>query len=962
VKVRVASAGTGKTTSLVARFLTLIGEGEPLRRLAGVTFTRSAAAELRERVGDGIREILAEGAYLGDLVVAPEGARPRYEEALRELDGATLTTIHGFMAMGLRLSAPIVGLDPDFGSLPEWEAQAILEEELEGILLVAGDPDHDLHGVATRLGDRAVPLVVEAFRQRSLAERLEPAPDDADATDVIALYRAAYRRFEARTGASRLAPSEIERRALASTRSPQALARLASRAPRVVVDEYQDVNPLQGRFFAALEAGGVQVEVVGDPKQSIYGFRHADVGVFRRALEAGEVQAPLTESRRHARLIVRFLNALTRELSARDWGFGPDEAPEVRAAGPQREVRGRVEVHWVHGGTRIGDLRPTEAHVLAGRLVAAHQWGRPWREMAVLARTHHGLERVRAALQEVGAPSVLRQGRGYYERTEIRDLVTALRVGIEADPASLAAWLRGPFGGLPPGAIDRALRAESPVEAVKADHPEVAERLERTRVAVGGTPLDALRTLVRAPMIDGRRFVELLSERQRENVDALLFEVAERPPGELEVLLERLDLLSRQAKEAGDVPAAGEGVTLVTVHGSKGLEWPLVALHDLGASDRPRARTSHLQDGVLHLPGGAGFDAAGAANAERERQESFRLLYVAASRARDELILTGSVTERGPEGWARVLDVMGMAPGAREREGDAFMLKMHAPRAVSEAVDGVDPEATAGGAPEAPWTRRRFEPGALPPVESPSRIRGARGDLPPDLDDGARVSAAGEAEPRRPGEMHGETRSATHDAAQDQARLPGQAVAVGTLLHDAIRRDAHPSDRDEMELLRAQEVMFPYDAGEQDRILDEVRAMLGVYHEALGRDLARLDSRERDLREWPVLLPDGWQTWQGVIDRLYLVDGVWYLDDYKTDRTLHPERYAFQLAVYRETVRQVMGVDPVARLVSLRDGSVVPYDDATLDAAWAARPAVWPERDRPERDRPERDGAASDRA
>src|SRR6056297_1733351 len=692
VKVRVASAGTGKTTSLVARFLTLIGQGEPLRRLAGVTFTRSAAAELRERVGAGLREILSEGTYLGDLVVAPGDARPRYEEALRELDGATLATIHGFMALGLRLSAPIVGLDPDFGSLPEWEAQAVLEEELEGILLVAEEPGHALHAAATRLGDRAAPLVVEAFRQRSLAERIEAAPDDPDAADVVALYRAAYGRFEARTGASRLAPSEIERRALALTRSPQALARLASRAPRVVVDEYQDVNPLQGRFFAALEAGGVQVEVVGDPKQSIYGFRHADVSVFRRALATGEVQAPLTESRRHARLIVRFLNALTRELSARDWGFGPDEAPEVQGAGAQREARGRVEVHWVHGGSRIGDLRPTEAQVLAERLVAAHRRGRPWREMAVLARTHHGLERVRAALQAAGAPAVLRQGRGYYERTEIRDLVTALKVGIEPDPASLATWLRGPFGGLPPGAIDRILLFEAPVDAVKAEHPEVAERLERTRAAVGGTPLDALRTLVRAPMIDGRRFVELLSGRQRENVDALLFEVAERPPGELEVLLERLDLLSRQAKEAGDVPVAGEGIALVTVHGSKGLEWPLVAIHDLGASDRPRPRASQLEDGHLHLPGGAGFAGAAAANAERERQEGFRLLYVAASRARDELILTGSVTERGPEGWAQVLDVMGMAPGAPERARDDFVLQVHAARAEAQAAD-VDADA-----------------------------------------------------------------------------------------------------------------------------------------------------------------------------------------------------------------------------------------------------------------------------
>jgi ATP-dependent exoDNAse (exonuclease V) beta subunit len=944
VKVRVASAGTGKTTRLVARFLTRIGEGVPLRRLAGVTFTRSAAAELRERVGEGLREIQAEGAYLGGLVVAPDGAEPRYREALRELDGATLATIHGFMALGLRLSAPILGLDPDFGTLPEWEAQVTFEEELEGLTMVAADPEHPLHAPLARVGERGVEAAVEVFRRRSLAERVEPATGDAEAADVLALYGAAYRRFEARTGASRLAPSEIERRALALVRSPQALARLAERSPYVVVDEFQDVNPLQGRFFAALEAGGVEVEVVGDPKQSIYGFRHADVEVFRTALATGEVLPPLTESRRHARLIVRFLNALTRESSERGWGFGRDEAPDVVGAGPQAEVQGRIEIHWVHGGSRIGDLRPTEAEVLAERLLAAHERGRPWREMAVLARAHHGLERVRAALRARGVPAVLRQGRGYYERSEIRDLVTALKVGIEPERGALAAWLRGPFGGLDPGAIDALLRAKDPLALLSEEHADVAARLRRTRDAVRGTPLEALRTLVRAPMIDGHRFVELLSQRQRENVDALLFEVAERPPGELEVLLERLDLLSRQAKEAGDVPAAGEGVTLITVHGSKGLEWPLVAVHDLGASERFREQPLFLEDGRLHLPGGPSWPAARTAAADRDRQESYRLLYVAASRARDELILTGSVTDRGPEGWARVLEAMRLAPGERERDRDDFVLRVHPPRPVETSGADAEEEA-APGLPEAPWTRRRFEPGALPPVESPSRVRGAaepsralrgprssaesRGAPDPAHgrapDDGRPSGPDDAAEPLRPGE------------AAEAGRLPGQAVAVGTLLHDAIRRDAHPGDDAEMELLRAQEVMFPYAREEQDRLLDEVRAMLGVYHELLGRDLPALGARDRDLREWPVLLPDGPQTWQGVIDRLYLAGGVWYLDDYKTDRTMRQERYAFQLAVYRETVRRALRVDPVARLVNLRDGAVVAVEDGELEAAWASR-------------------------
>ncbi|MDR9392272.1 MAG: UvrD-helicase domain-containing protein [Trueperaceae bacterium] len=950
MRVRVASAGTGKTTRLVARFLEAIQAGTPLRRIAGVTFTRAAAAELRERVGEGLDVLLEQGRYL-DLVALDPDARPAVERARRERDGATLTTIHGFMALGLRLSAPRLGLDPAFGTLPPWEAQATFDEEFAGVLLLAEDPEHPLHGPATRLAGRAAERAGILFRQRSLAPTLTPADGDADAADLLALYRAAYARYQARIGAARLAPSEIERRALALVEVPEARARLAARAPHVIVDEYQDVNPVQGRFFAALEDAGVEVEVVGDPKQSIYGFRQADVEVFRAALAAGEALQPLTHTRRHAVLVTRFLNALTRSLAGRGEGFGPDEAPAVQAAGAQADVHGRVEIHWATGAPRLDDLRPHEAAVLADRLRAAHERDAiPWSDMAVLARNYAGLERVRTALAAHGVPAVLRQGRGYYERSEIRDLVHALRVGIDPTGPSLAPWLRGPFGGMTPDAIDAVVRAEDPVAALRDGHPHVAERVDATGDAVRAGPLGALRRLLREPFLDGERFVDRLDARQRDNVDALLFEVAERPPGELEVLLERLDLLSRRAKEAGDVPADGDGVTLITVHGSKGLEWPLVAVADVGAQGGGRPDPLHVVDGVVHLPGGPGFDAARAADLERARQEGSRLLYVAASRARTVLILTGSVPDRGPQGWAASLAAMRVGPDAAPRDEDGIVLAVHplpedgggppaaappsstppssAPPSSADAED-VSREGGPAGAPlaEAPWTRAAFPEGELPPVESPSRVRGDADDEPPS------PSA-----PRASGDVEPPAEPLAPGAAHEAGRLPGQAVAVGTLLHDAIRRDADPDDDAEMDLLRAQEVMFPYAPDEQARLLEEVRAMLRTYRGLLGGPLPPLEARTRDLREWPVVLPDGRQVWQGVIDRLYLVDGVWTLDDYKTDRTMRPGRYAFQLATYREAVRRALGVDPVARLVNLRDGATYPFDPADLDAAWAARP------------------------
>ena len=938
MRVRVASAGTGKTTRLVARFLEAIQGGTPLRRIAGVTFTRAAAAELRERVGEGLDVLLEEGRYL-DLVRLDPAAREAVERARRERDGATLTTIHGFMASGLRLSAPQLGLDPAFGTLPPWEAQATFDEEFAAVLLLAEDPEHPLHGPATRLAGRAAALAGVLFRQRSLAPTLAPAPDDADAADLLALYRAAYGRYQARIGAARLAPAEIERRALAMVEVPAARARLAARAPLVIVDEYQDVNPVQGRFFAALEAAGVEVEVVGDPKQSIYGFRQADVEVFRTALAHGEALEPLTRTRRHAALVTRFLNALTRTLAGRGEGFGPDEAPPVEPAGAQADVHGRVEIHWVTGAPRLPDLRPHEAAVLAERLRVAHERDAiPWSDMAVLARNYAGLERVREALAAHGVPAVLRQGRGYYERSEIRDLVHALRVGIEPTGPSLAPWLRGPFGGRTPDAIDAIVRAEDPLAVLREAHPDVAARLDATREAVRAGPLGALRRLLREPFLDGERFVDRLDARQRDNVDALLFEIAERPPGALEVLLERLDLLSRRAKEAGDVPAEGEGVTLVTVHGSKGLEWPLVAVADVGAQGGGRPEPLHVVDGAVHLPGGPGFDAAREADLQRARQEASRLLYVAASRARTVLILTGSVPERGPQGWAASLAAMRVGPDAAPRDADGILLAVHplpADGASPPVAADAPPEGEAAPLAEAPWTRAAFPAGDLPPVESPSRVRGAE-----DGGGGAAEQPAALGTPSAPAAEDGPAEPIPPGAAREEGRLPGQAVAVGTLLHDAIRRDADPDDAVEMDLLRAQEVMFPYEPDEQARLLEEVRAMLRTYRGLLGGPLPPLEARERDLREWPVVLPDGAQVWQGVIDRLYLADGTWTLDDYKTDRTMHPGRYAFQLATYREAVRRALGVDPVARLVNLRDGATYPFDPADLDAAWAARPGA----------------------
>ncbi|WP_147372924.1 UvrD-helicase domain-containing protein, partial [Calidithermus terrae] len=655
MKVRVASAGTGKTASLVLRYLELIASGTPLRRIAGVTFTRKAADELRVRVGRAVEDVLEQGHHLG--FVADPAGRARFEEARLELGGATLTTIHGFMAQALRLCAPLLGLDPDFSLMGDWEAKALFEEEWRSLRYLAADPEHPLHGLATP--ELEEPLLF-LFDKRSLARAFEPAPGEANER-LVRVYQAVFAAYERRLGSNLLSPSEIERRAIGMVGNRRAVERLLGRYRVMLVDEFQDVNPLQGEFFSALRDAGMPMEVVGDPKQSIYAFRDADVEVFRRARREGQELEPLSTTYRHAGVLVRFLNRLTAELARRGLGFGPEEAPSV--AGVRGEV-GKLELHWVEGDVPMDELRRFEAQVLAERLRALSSRV-PLSQMAVLARSRASFPFLEEALQREGLDYVLLQGRGYYERQEIRDLYHALRVGFDPSGLSLAAWLRSPFGQMGLADLERVLTSEAPLYTLELAFPEVWERLERVRRRVRqSAPLDALKFLVREPLIGGKSYLDFLDPRARENVDALLFEVARRPPRDLEVLLERLQMLSRQA-EAGEVPQSGEGIQLLTVHAAKGLEWPLVAVFDLGRMNSHRAQPLYLgEGGRAALPDTPCFEAFREQAGAREEEESYRLLYVAASRARDVLVMSGSVKEGKATGWAQAMVEVGFGPDA----------------------------------------------------------------------------------------------------------------------------------------------------------------------------------------------------------------------------------------------------------------------------------------------------------
>jgi ATP-dependent helicase/nuclease subunit A len=932
MRVRVAGAGTGKTTSLVRRYLVLIGEGVPLRRIAGVTYTRASAAELRQRVAEGVRAMLDEGSYLGGVERLDPRHRHRFEEAAREGGGATVTTIHGFMMNALRLVAPSLGLDPDFSMIGEWEAHALMAEEVHGLGYLAEVPGHE--GVAALVrdaGEEAPERVAALFAQRSLTADLRPAGPASAA--LWALFEAAYDRYRARLGPRRLAPSEVEREALRLVGAPALVARVSARYPVVLVDEFQDVNPLQGAVFEQLERAGARVEVVGDPKQSIYAFRHADVGVFRRAAAAaraaGTLEAPLVETRRHAVVVARFLNHVTLELARRDLGFGVLEAPAVTPVGEQAARQGAVEcLWWRDEDAPIATVRRAEAAGLARRLSAwHHDHAVPYGDMAVLARTRGALAGALAALEAEGVPAVLRQGRGFFERGEVRDLYHAVRVALDPSGTSLAAWLRGPFAALPPAEIEAVVRSDDPIAALEGRHAAVAAtwRAVRERVLTLA-PVMALARLLRDPIARGSPFVASLDARARDNVDALLATVAADRPSDAQRLLDRLDLLALDT-QAGDVPQSGEGVQLLTLHAAKGLEWPLVAVFDAGGAPVGRREEVLVEPptGLLVVAGDPDFALAARARRAAAEAETYRQLYVALSRARDVLIVTGSQGRSPPSTWLRACNLSGVGPA-----GDgAVAAGLGIARAVEERPPprpAPSPQGRAAAPPSgAAWTDARFARSRYPLVVSPSwvKVEGAR--LPPPGTTRPPAAARAPAEEGEPWRADGDV------------ALPGLGAALGTLVHDAIARDWRPDEPDVRRVLAAQEVLWPFPGERRAALVEEALELLGRYWAMLGDGrLPALAARDDDHAELPFAFPDGdgGRVWQGVIDRVYRVGGSWYLDDYKTDRMLDPGRYDVAMAAYVEALAAARGIRPAARLVDLRAGRVLPLDDASLAALW----------------------------
>ncbi len=800
-----AGAGTGKTATLVARFVNLVSSKRAdVNEVLTITFTEKAAEEMKRRIADEFQRL-----------------GMRAEKAATET--AYISTIHSFCARLIRENPFAAGVDPEFEVIDEVSRRLMLGELFDELFAEGGG---DFLELAEHYGERAIsPSIiwymdlcrslgheVEYVEQllvepRVLTEKVRAVADKraAAALDRIREAIDALRNLEAtrscenkrreivelrgslsdvrsfrevaeqirsvtarmpvvpKSGDSRAACEEVKHQlslikgilkageaaiffdeeaevallpcktallngaalfwrnyeqrkrehGLLDYEDLQLIARRLLRDNEairseytekfryVLVDEFQDINWLQKELIDLL-AREENLFVVGDTRQSIYGFRNADVEIFTglvgKCRDSARTHAavPLRENFRSGQNLIHFFDFLFSRL----WGGEEPEFDLLRYAREEYEqpLPGSVEILLLAKGEKEDgqnedseQVRQREARAVAARIARAvgnaeipvHdssiKRNRPvaYGDVAILCRTRGTYFACEQALTELGVPYCTLGGQSFYERQEVADILNLLRaIDNPFQDIPLVAVLRSPFVG---AGDETLLLLRRHVEREFAS-PYVMEALRRAGSLSGISEDDklslqrflsllenlrrkkdslAIHELVKTALDSTPYLTRILASRdgmqKAANVQKLLGILRQygvRESGGIAGFLRLCELMKSygpEEEEAALESFSGDAVKLMTIHAAKGLEFPVVVVADMARRfnfDRGKFFISKELEIACNPWQESSEDSPGRRLAfegakEKQLAEEKRLLYVAMTRARDHLILAG---------------------------------------------------------------------------------------------------------------------------------------------------------------------------------------------------------------------------------------------------------------------------------------------------------------------------------
>ncbi len=792
--------------------------------------------------------------------------------------------------------------------------------------------------------------------------------------ELLRLYDRALTFYnEARAARQALDFDDLEAGALALLREhPAVAATWQQEVLALLVDEFQDTNARQRDLLDLLDGGAGKRFIVGDGKQSIYRFRGADVTVFREERQTiagrGAAYALATSYRAHRALIAGLNALLAPVLGAEEDPARPYIEPfaalahhrETPAAGLHPPF---IELH-LGAGSKTGGALDKAADALAARLVAlvegagitlegrdpdtGQRCARPldYGDVAILCRASSAFSTYENALERAGIPFLTVAGRGFYERPEVRDVLNALRaLDDPTDDLTLAGLLRSPACGLSDLALYRLVQArdERGAASLWAALGEGALDFLGAEVELAAEAVALIRHLhaqvgrvtvaeVLKRFLDATGYpAALLRAGQARGAGNLSKLLADAHASEIVGVGEFLDYVA-QLRDAGtresEAHTLSQGaVQLMTVHAAKGLEFPVVVIGE--ASKREPRSGGVLVDEDLGIVPPFADDTGKAKSAAyqwakgeagaQEAAESDRLLYVAATRAQELLLLSGVVGTKKAgvslAGWLNRLDgalrLSELAPVC-DAEGDVI-------HRVALRV-GDQPVACAlyeGNASVGAHATAR----AVPVTRLPESLPMLTALEPEPACDDADTAEAQRDPPRRVWRVVPEG---------DRPWAP--AWVVGKLVHGALEHWLFPGAAGFARWAEAEArgCGIADDAELRDAIRRAERMLVRFQATAL---CAAMDAAVQRLHEVSyTLATEEGAVARGVIDALYRTEAGWTLVEFKSDRVgagaalerhLAETDYVAQVGRYLDAAERLLGARPHPVLCFLDCGGAV---------------------------------------
>jgi len=594
----VAAAGSGKTRVITRRVAYLMSLGIEPRSILAITFTNKAAGEMKQRI-------------------SADSPRPIHDWGRLDQKWPIIGTFHSLCLRILKHYAAEVGLPPNFSVYDSTDQNHLMKEAIKALdISMQNLTPGMIHGTISNAKNKLID-----------AEQYAQSASDRYSQIVAQVYRK-YQQLLKSAGA--LDFDDLLQQTVQAMRDhPNILAELQDRFRYILIDEYQDTNHAQYVLVHALAMKHHNICVVGDPDQSIYAWRGADIANildFERDYPDATV-IRLEQNYRSTKSI----------LAIADHLIGHNHRRKEKRLWTENDAGEKALVLMCRD-------EHDEAYAVAGELVKLQQQGMPWNQMAVFYRMNSLSRVMEDALRRKNIPYQIARGVEFYGRKEIKDVLAYLRViANPSDEVSLSRIINVPTRGVGDGAL-RTMQTHAVAHGISLwqamqDAGNVSGLSARARNSVEQfvklidsfkSPSSGITHSVKEIMeqVVARTGIEQMlrkdesrGESQVANVEELISAAAEfeseNPEGTLSDYLTQVSLVS----DADHMEGAGGAVTLMTLHAAKGLEFPAVAIIGMEEGCLPHSRSRDSNDDL-----------------EEER----RLCFVGITRAQQRLILSSA--------------------------------------------------------------------------------------------------------------------------------------------------------------------------------------------------------------------------------------------------------------------------------------------------------------------------------